>query len=114
MVGVSCFLGPIVIEKVHSTAPGHWVRGEKTSYLRILRISENVEVWCELESVAGGLENFVVQKDFLVGLEVRGGGWDENGDTGFLVFSVRGLVGGRGLSEKQLPIFSGEFPQPLV
>ena len=82
--------------------------------MRILRISENVEVWCELESVSGGQENFVVQKDLLVGLEVRGGGRDENVDTGFLVFCVRGLVGGRGLSEKHLTIFRGEFPQLLV
>ena len=75
-VGVTCFLGPIVIESVHSAAPGHWVRGEETSYLRILGISEKVEVWCELESVAGVMEDFVVQGDFT------------------------GLVGGRGLSEE--------------
>ena len=68
--------------------------------MRILRISENVEVWCELESVAGVVEDFGVQGDFLVGLEMRGFRGDEDVDPCFLLFSVRGIIGGRGLSEE--------------
>ena len=61
------------------------------------RISENGEVWCELESVAGVIEDFVVQWDFLVGLEMRGARGDEDVDPCFLLFAVRGLLGSRKL-----------------
>ena len=53
-----------------------------------------------MKSVAGILKNFGVEVDFFVGLEVRGGSWDKDIDTGFLLFSVRGFVGGRGLAEE--------------
>ena len=100
MVGVACILRPIVIEGVHSTTPGHWVRGEEPGYLSVLGVSKKVEVWCELESVAGVVEDFGVQGDFLVGLKVRGVRGDEDVDPRFLLLAVRGLVGSRGLSEE--------------
>ena len=71
-----------------------------TWYLSVLRVSKKVEVWCELESVAGVVEDFGVQGDFLVGLKVRGVRGDEDVDPRFLLLAVRGLVGSRGLSEE--------------
>ena len=50
----------------------------------VLGASEKVEVGCKLESVAGVMEDFVVKGDFFVGVEVRGIGWGEDIDTGFL------------------------------
>ena len=66
----------------------------------VLGVGEKVEVWCELESVTGIIENFVVKGDFLVGLKVRGVRGDEDVDPSFLLLAVRGLVGSRGLSEE--------------
>ena len=40
----------------------------------ILGASEKVEVWCELESVAGVMKDFGVKRHFFVGVEVRGVG----------------------------------------
>ena len=71
----------------------------------ILGTSEKVEVGCKLESVAGVMEDFVVKGDFFVGVEVRGIGWGEDIDTGFLLFSVRRFIGGRGLVEESLAVF---------
>ena len=113
-VGVACILGPIVVERVHSGAPGHCVRREKTSYLRVLGVGEKVEVWCELESVTGIMENFGVKGDFFVGFEVRRTGGDENVDTGFLLLSVRRFVGRRGLTEEPLAVIRREFSHSLV
>ena len=59
----------------------------------VLGVSEEVEVWCELELVTGIMENFGIEWDFFVGLEVWGSGRNENVDTAFLLFPVRGLVG---------------------
>ena len=59
------------------------------------------------------MEKFVVKWDFLVGFEVRGSGMNENVDT-FLLFSVRSFVGGRGLAEKPLAVFRGEFSHSLI
>ena len=98
MVSVVCFVVPIVIEGVHATTPGHCVRGDEVSYLRIFGVSEKVEVWCELESVTGVMEDLGVQWDFLVCLEMWGSGRDENVDAGFLLFPVSGFVGCRGLT----------------
>ena len=82
--------------------------------MRILRISDNVKVWCELESVAGVVEDFGVQRDFLVGLEVRRVCGDEDIDPRILLFAVRGLVGSRGLSEEYMEVLRSKFSQSLV
>ena len=95
---VACFVGPTVIESVHSTTTGHLVRGEETSYWRILKVGEDVKVWCELKTVAGVMENLGIQWDFIVCLEVRRSCRNENVDAGLMLFSVSGFVCCRGLS----------------
>ena len=80
----------------------------------ILVTSEKVEVWCELESVAGVMEYLGVQRNFFVGFEVRGISRDKDVDASLLLFSVRGFVGGRSLVEESLAVFRGEFPHALV
>ena len=60
------------------------------------------------------MEYLGVNGNFLVGFEVRGIGRDKDVDTGFLLFSVRCSVGGRGLAEEPLAVFHGEFPHSLV
>ena len=106
MVSVACFIGPIVIESVNATTPGHWVRGDEASYLRIFGVSEKIEFWCELKSVTCLMEDLGVQWDFLVCLEMFGSGGDDNVDAGFLLFAVSGFVGRRGLTEKELTVSS--------
>ena len=101
-VGVTCILGPIIVERVHSAAPGHWVRGVETGYLGILGTSEKVEVWCNLESVAGVMEYLGVQRNFFVGFEVRGIRRNKDVDARLLLFSVRGFVGYLSLVEESL------------
>ena len=59
----------------------------------VLGVSEEVEVWCDLESVTGIMEYFGIEGDFFVGLEVWGSGRNKNIDTAFLLFLVRGFVG---------------------
>ena len=73
-----------------------------------------VEVWCKLESVTGVMENFGIEGDFFVGIEVWGSIRNENVDASLLLFSMRGFVGGRGLAEESLAVFRGEFPLSLV
>ena len=81
--------------------------------MRILGGCEKVDVRCELESEAGVMKNLGVQWDFLVCLEMLGGGGHEDVDAGFLLLPVRGLVRCRGLLEKELTIFWGEVSQSL-
>ena len=73
-----------------------------------------MEVWCKLESVTGVMKDLGVQRDFLVGFEVRGSSMNENVDTGFLLFSVSRFVGRRCLAEKPLALFRRKFLHSLV
>ena len=59
----------------------------------ILGAGEEVEVVCELESVASVVEYLGVQRDFFVSFEVRGLGGGKYVDARFLLFSVRSFVG---------------------
>ena len=80
----------------------------------VLGIGEKVEVWCELESVTGIVENLGVKGDFYVGFEVRRSGGNENVDAGFLLLSVRRFVDRRGLAEEPSAVIRREFPHLLV
>ena len=59
----------------------------------ILGAGEEVEVGCKLESVASIVEYLGVQRNFFVGLEVRGLGGGKDVDARFLLLSVRSFVG---------------------
>ena len=67
-----------------------------------------------MESVTGVMEDLGVQWDFLVCLEMWGSGKDENVDAGFLLVTVSGFVGCRGLTEEELTVFCGELSQSLI
>ena len=59
----------------------------------VLGVGENVEVWCELESVTGVMEYLGVQGNFLVGFEMWGIRRDKDVDARLLLLSMRGFVG---------------------
>ena len=82
--------------------------------MSILGASKKVEVGCKLESVAGIVEYVGVQRNFLVGFEVRGLGGSKDVDTSFLLLSVRGFLGGRGLVEESLADFRCKVSHSLV
>ena len=82
--------------------------------MSVLGVSKKVEVWCELESVTGVMEDLGVQWDFLVCLEMRGSGRNKDVDPGILLISVSGFVGCRGLTEEELTVFCGELSQSLI
>ena len=58
----------------------------------VLGAGEKVEVGCELESVTSVVEYLGVQRDFLVGFEVRRLRRGKDIDSRFLLLSVRGFV----------------------
>ena len=67
-----------------------------------------------MDSVTGVIEYLWVQRNFLVGFKVRGSSGNEDVHAGFLLFSVRGFVGRRGLTEKPLAVFRCEVSHSLV
>ena len=80
-------------------AAGHRVSCEETGDLCVLGAGEKVEVRCKLESMASVVKYLGVQRDFLVGFEVRGFRRGKDIDSRFLLLSVCGFVGCCCLSE---------------